>query len=135
MVSYFKHAPLLRNCLPTTNSVSIQSPRPLNPPKMSADIHQIPKELVDSIAELLPVADLKNSRFISPTWNSKYTRCCLFKTVVLRMNLLSYRKLRAITRDSTLRKYVEYIIYDFRTVQVTAADEGLTRWGKNIAGT
>ena len=102
---------------------------------MPANIHQIPQEVVDSIIELLPVADLKNSRFISPSWNSDYARRCLFRTVVLRMNLLSYQKLQTIARHKPFGTYIEYIIYDLRTVEVNPADQGLTRWKKNIAGT
>jgi len=102
---------------------------------MPTNIHQIPQELVDSIIKLLSRADLKNSRFISRAWNSDYARRCLFKTIILRPNILSYNKLRAILRVKAYRKYIEYIIYDLRTLKLNPGDEGLTRWKENIAGT
>jgi hypothetical protein len=101
---------------------------------MRANIPPLPQELVDSITRLLPIADLKNSRFISRAWNSDYARRYLFKTVVLRMNLLSYHKLQALARHSTFSTYIKYIIYDLRTVQADTADESLTGWQENIAG-
>jgi len=51
------------------------------------------------------------------------------------MNLLSYQKLQTIARHKPFGTYIEYIIYDLRTVEVNPADQGLTRWKKNIAGT
>jgi hypothetical protein len=101
---------------------------------MAAIIHRIPQEIVDNITELLPIADLKNSRFISPSWNSDYTRRCLYRTVILRMNFLSYRKLQAIAQHSQFCEYVEYIIYDLRAVEADPFNQSLTRWKKKIAG-
>jgi hypothetical protein len=100
---------------------------------MPAKINTLPPELMYNIIKWLPVLDVKNATLVSRAWATAGQRC-LFRTVVLRMNLLSYYKLREILRHSTFGKYIQYIIYDLRTVQGNAADEGLTRWKKNIAG-
>lgn len=100
---------------------------------MSASISHIPPEIVKVICKLLPVSALKTSRFISGMWNEE-APCCLYETVVLRLNHHSYSNLQNIARHARFYAYVRYIIYDLRTVPRKEANEDVFDWYRRTAG-
>lgn len=82
---------------------------------------------------MLPRSDLKSVRLVSHIWDEAAQQL-LFQTVILKVNLRSFEKLRDISQHHKLSKHVRAISYDGRTLWVEPAKMGFTDWVRLCAG-
>lgn len=89
-------------------------------------------ELLDNICNDLSRDDLRNLSQVAKHLKASAQRG-LFHTIYLKLNLDSFENLTTISKDTTLRKYVERIEYDDQIVEGSERNATFKSWLKNTA--
>ena len=79
-------------------------------------LQNIPLEIASLVCECLSRPDLRNTRLVNRELNTAAQRV-LFRTIFVKVNRPSFDRLSNISQHTTLRHYVEAIIYDGREVE------------------